>query len=385
MKHNYYKNIDGWFDFARFYDYVLKQFDSGTFVEIGTWKGRSLMYMAEKIKESGKNITLYGIDTFRGSDSTPAMGDIVEMKKKSQDYFYETYLKNIEPLKDYIKTIRGDSKVVHDQFADGSIDFLFIDGDHSYEAVKTDIINWYPKVKQGGIISGHDYTTDYGYGVVDAVNQLFDGSKIKLWPPYVWQFNKSNKYLNPMSIHPKGYWLEVEGPNTHTCDKQLCEAITDVIKDLGIKTAVDIGCGAGAYTRHLIDHGIDCEGFDGSPKTPELSNGLCRVLDFADPQDIGQFDLVLSLEVGEHIPKKWEQIFIDNVCRAANKYICMCWAIEGQPGYGHFNCQNNDYVINEMAKRDFAYCPETSHYIREASDKVNFPWFYNTIMFFKKV
>lgn len=63
------------------------------------------------------------------------------------------------------------------------IDFLFIDGCHSYEAVKADIEGWYPHVRDGGVILGHDYRTKSsgldGFiwefpGVAKAVNEFFD-------------------------------------------------------------------------------------------------------------------------------------------------------------------------------------------------------------------
>ena len=385
MEHNYYTFIDGWFDFDGLYDHALEKVESGIFVEIGTWKGRSIMYLAEKIKESGKEIKLFGIDTFEGSESSPAMGDIQEMKKMSKDHLYNLYLKNIEPLKDYIHTIRGNSKLVHDQFEDESIDFLFIDGDHSYESIKQDIFLWYPKVKIGGIISGHDYVDGLGYGVIQAVKECFSDRDYKVWPPYAWHLIKTdNKNIYQVSIHPKGYWLEIDGPNTHTFDEKLCNAIADIFTDQNIKTAYDIGCGDGRYTRHLIKRGIDCKGWDGSPKTPEISQGLCGVKDFSDPQDLTPVDLVMSLEVGEHIPKRWEHIFIDNLCRASKRFICLSWAIEGQPGYGHFNCQNNDYVIEQFKQKGFEYCPASSKFLRENCSKDTFPWFVNTLLIFKR-
>ena len=57
--------------------------------------------------------------------------------------------------------------VVHDDFStnskliqsfpEGYFDFIYIDGDHSYKGAKSDLINYFPKVRQGGIIAGHDY------------------------------------------------------------------------------------------------------------------------------------------------------------------------------------------------------------------------------------
>jgi hypothetical protein len=54
-------------------------------------------------------------------------------------------------------------------FEDNSVDFVFIDADHSYESVKKDIKNWLPKIKKNGIIAGHDFHAE---SVSSAVNEL---------------------------------------------------------------------------------------------------------------------------------------------------------------------------------------------------------------------
>jgi hypothetical protein len=179
-------------------------------------------------------------------------------------------------------------------------------------------------------------------------------------------------------IHERGYWLSDEETKTHVHDEALCSAI---IKTFPVLTAVDIGCGTGSYTRRLRKAGIDCMGYDGSPLTPELSGGLCKILDFSSPADIGKFDLVLSLEVGEHIPIQYEQIFIDNLCNASRKFICLSWAIIGQGGTGHVNCRDNYYVIGEMNKRGFIIDHMRTAFLRENS---RISWFKNTVMTFKK-
>lgn len=165
---------------------------------------------------------------------------------------------------------------------------------------------------------------------------------------------------------------------THVFDRALCDAI---IATFPVSTAIDIGCGKGDYVKAIREAGISCQGFDGSPRTPEFSDGMCGVKDFSEPQDIGMFDLVVCLEVGEHIPAKYEQVFIDNICRVSREYICLSWAIVGQGGTGHVNCRNNGYVINEMRNRGFVIDWEHTEYLREKS---TLPWFRNTIMVFEK-
>lgn len=180
-------------------------------------------------------------------------------------------------------------------------------------------------------------------------------------------------------IHERGYWLDIAEINTHCIDESLCDMIIKTFNN--VKTIIDIGCGNGYYTKRLIECGFDCVGFDGSPFTPEITDGVCGIKDFSQPVDVGLFDLVLSLEVGEHIPEQYEQIFIDNLVRTTKRYICLSWGIEGQPGVGHVNCRNNDYVINELDKRRFIYDFVKSQFLRDNS---TLPWFKNTIMVFKR-
>lgn len=177
----------------------------------------------------------------------------------------------------------------------------------------------------------------------------------------------------------RGYWTDQSEYDTHEFDKGLCDKL---IKDAehGLRW-VDIGCGNGAYTFALRDAGINCIGYDGNPITEQSTNGICKIMDFSIPQQIGKFDVVLSLEVGEHIPKEFESVFLNNLRDASSLWIVLSWAVKGQPGTGHVNCQDNDYIISEMDKRSFVYCPEASQVLR---DKSKLPWLKNTIMVFQK-
>jgi hypothetical protein len=64
------------------------------------------------------------------------------------------------------------------RFTDNYFDFIYIDGDHNYKAVKNDINIWWPKVKAGGILSGHDYCDTWG--VKKAVDEFCEENKLTL-------------------------------------------------------------------------------------------------------------------------------------------------------------------------------------------------------------
>jgi hypothetical protein len=65
------------------------------------------------------------------------------------------------------------------QFKDGEVDFVYIDGDHGFDAVKADISAWWPKVKNGGILAGHDYCGMQA-GVKSAVDEFQKSTQFQL-------------------------------------------------------------------------------------------------------------------------------------------------------------------------------------------------------------
>lgn len=70
------------------------------------------------------------------------------------------------------------------QVPDASLDFVFIDADHSKAAVEEDVRCWRPKVRAGGWLGGHDYSRKFP-GVIAAVDGLF-GTKAERWPGHIW-------------------------------------------------------------------------------------------------------------------------------------------------------------------------------------------------------
>jgi len=95
----------------------------------------------------------------------------------SQDYI--DCLTNLQAYKNKYKIIRDYSHNAHKSFKDETFDFIYIDGNHSYEAVLQDLNLWYPKLKKNGLISGDDYTIKSSetvfnsqFGVKQAVDEF---------------------------------------------------------------------------------------------------------------------------------------------------------------------------------------------------------------------
>jgi hypothetical protein len=177
-------------------------------------------------------------------------------------------------------------------------------------------------------------------------------------------------------IDEKGCWI-TEYPQ-HCYDEGLNDYL---MRFLPNKTVFDFGCGDASYLKNLKSICLEVKGCDGNPFTEQLTEGIGFQSDLSLPQNFGQYDWVLSFEVGEHLPKEYESIFIDNLCNHAKKGVILSWAFPGQPGEGHVNCQSSEYIIQEMYKRGFLVDYLASNEMRELSNtwwfQANLLKFYN--------
>ena len=110
-------------------------------------------------------MTLYSIDSWAENPDEPYQ------TLRNPLGAYNLTQKHLAPFGDRSIIKRGYSPDVSKDFQDDSLDFVYIDGLHTYDAVKADIDGWYDKVKTGGIIAGHDYSTEW-IGVKNAVDEF---------------------------------------------------------------------------------------------------------------------------------------------------------------------------------------------------------------------
>lgn len=133
-------------------------------VEIGCWTGSSTYSLLKGCKG-----TVYAIDHFKGS-----AGAGLNMSKEEAEKVYQTFLKNVGHFPN-LKVIKLPSNEAVYQFEDGSMDMVFIDGDHFYPSVIEDITIWRPKVTK--MICGHDY---HFAPVKQAVDELIGEGNYKV-------------------------------------------------------------------------------------------------------------------------------------------------------------------------------------------------------------
>lgn len=166
------KEIQGWCDFYDLYEAVAKWLpENSVIVEVGTWLGASICYLGEQLKILNKKATIHGIDTFKGDETCQFHLDTVAAHGGS---IKSQFIQNVSDLGLTINPIEALTLDAAKLFEDNSIDFCFIDAAHDYESVKKDIMAYWPKVKNGGILAGHDYEK----GVLQAVHELFNQNKV---------------------------------------------------------------------------------------------------------------------------------------------------------------------------------------------------------------
>jgi predicted O-methyltransferase YrrM len=167
---HYYHSLEGWFNMEKQYLELLDATpDGGTFVELGCYKGKSTSFIGVEIHKRKRDINFFAVDSFQGATNSTDANEIKAYEGISE--IEESYTYNVAPIGNKIKTIVSLTDEAAQYFEDGSVDVIFVDGGHSYEVVKADILAWLPKMKTGGIMAGHDFNA--WQGVNKAVQEIF--------------------------------------------------------------------------------------------------------------------------------------------------------------------------------------------------------------------
>jgi hypothetical protein len=144
---------------------------NGKGVEIGVCKGDYSKILLEKSTLS----TLFSVDPWQNM-SVDVYWDRNNVPQDENEERYQNVVREFKKYGDKSKILRMTSKEAAPKFQDGELEFVYIDGNHSYEACKEDIQLWWPKVKKGGLFAGHDYVdgkvNESEFGVKSAVDEF---------------------------------------------------------------------------------------------------------------------------------------------------------------------------------------------------------------------
>ena len=159
----------------KLYELSKRLNEEGIVVEIGSYIGASSLMIGLGLKNKCK---LYCIDTWQNDAMTEGNWDT-----------FKEFMNNTKLLKNKIKPIKATSNDAVTEITE-AVDFIFIDGDHSYEGVKTDFDLWFPKLKKGGLIVFHDW--EWAEGVKRVINEDAKPQLLKIeeLPNMFWGWKK---------------------------------------------------------------------------------------------------------------------------------------------------------------------------------------------------
>jgi len=197
-------------------------------------------------------------------------------------------------------------------------------------------------------------------------------------------FDYDNEKNAMTNVDPEtGIWSMKIARKRHKTDYMLAAAIGCMYSP---KRVADVGCGPGYYCRIFKAYGWPIvHGFEGTAGIEGLGiyNSIFMVDLTKEITGFEPYDLVICLEVGEHIPPQHEDMLINNICKLAYKDLILSWAPLGQySASGHVNCRPRSYVINKFGMGGFRYLEDKTWILQHRAD---FSWFKKNIMVFERL
>lgn len=155
------------------YYHVIPQIINDRGYKKGAELGVAFGGHAEQILKITGIEKLYGVDLYKNyGDTTDAFfWNGVSYQQKNYDDLYKFTLDRMSKFGERFVLIRK-STIDASLDVQEELDFVFIDALHTDEGVTTDLHHWFPKIRKGGMISGHDYNHSNFPGVSDAVNRF---------------------------------------------------------------------------------------------------------------------------------------------------------------------------------------------------------------------
>ena len=143
-------------------------------VEIGSYSGEGTVVLADHFKE------VLAVDPWENGYDPD---DVASHQCQMEDVF-NAFTERTK-VKGNINFSRGKSLDALEFVADGSLDLVYVDGDHRYEGALADIKGWLPKLRKGGCMTGHDFSFPT---VRQALSETFNGDYLALFQGDSWGY-----------------------------------------------------------------------------------------------------------------------------------------------------------------------------------------------------
>lgn len=156
FKPNWLSHSSTWVGHIPFAAWLMKSYQPKVFVELGTYAGNSYFSFCQAVEKNSLTTKCFAIDTWQGDEHGGFYGEDIYSSVKSY---------NEKNYNHFSTLIRSTFDEALEQFEDGSVHLLHIDGLHTYEAVKHDFESWLPKLSRSAVVIFHDtniYDSDFG-------------------------------------------------------------------------------------------------------------------------------------------------------------------------------------------------------------------------------
>lgn len=170
------------------WDETLRRLPAGpcSAAEVGVWQGR----MSIQLLAGHAQLRLLLVDLWAPGTDNPSWlqsGSVMAQRPAAVvEAAYQGILALAGQHAPRITVLRQASAAAAGEVADASLDLVFIDADHSQQAVLADIVAWRPKVKKNGWLGGHDYASLRFPGVKSAVHQVFEARLVETGTDKTW-------------------------------------------------------------------------------------------------------------------------------------------------------------------------------------------------------
>jgi predicted O-methyltransferase YrrM len=186
--------LHGWFDFHDIYTQAVAEARADSIlVEVGVAFGRSAAFLAQKLESSGnRGAKFFVVDPWSAcvpqanEEATRAEEARVQIEGGPFNTFLHGMREWARPELERMLVLRAPSVQVARMFDPGSVDFVFVDGSHAYADVCADLDAWWPKIRAGGVLAGHDYCDP---GIMRAVQERF--GPLPYYGPNSWWTRRS--------------------------------------------------------------------------------------------------------------------------------------------------------------------------------------------------
>jgi glycosyltransferase involved in cell wall biosynthesis len=195
-------------------------------------------------------------------------------------------------------------------------------------------------------------------------------------------------FQDVLNVHTGKGWYHIDSDvidydQIESEEKPFADRLATWIKEnINPKKVVDIGCGPGTYVYSLRDNNVNAYGYDIDDRVD--GKDYLKKLSLFEVND--KSDVVICLEVAEHIETSLSDSIVDSIIRNVNDDGMIIWtaAIPGQGGVGHINCQTKEYWEEKFISRGFYRdCTIENNLLEYIRSGPYMGWFLQNLMVFK--